>query len=45
MQFPDSPSLAVYAFLSNFVPHCLQVMVIFPTPRGTRRRCLHFGQV
>ena len=34
-----------YAFLSNLVPQFLQVMVTLPTPRGTRRRCLHFGQV
>ena len=34
-----------YAFLSNFVPQLLQVMVTLPTPRGTRRRARHLGQV
>ena len=42
--FRDS-SFVVYAFLSNFAPQFLQVTVTLPTPRGTRRRRLHFGQV
>ena len=39
------PSAWCYAFLSNLFPQPLQVIVILPTPRGTRRRFLHCGQV